>query len=206
VSGGEGDHVAAFGEEQDAREHNEGVRMLANESGECRLDLVGTAHLCETNPEAERPRGRLGLVRQVAHRALAECARMPQDRDAGHPRQRLLEQLELLGDQPRAEERVPGEIAAGSGEARHEAVADGITHGHRDDGGRGGRVPSSLGGWRCSGQNEIDLETDKLGRERDQLREFLARHPILDPNIPALDIPALAEALTEGVEQRLRLR
>src|SRR5438876_10218871 len=102
------------------------------------------------------------MAQHVLCRALAETARMPDADEPGHFGEGFLEELEALGGQLRAEERQARDVPAGPREAGHESVAEGITHGRRDDRDGGGRLLCGAGRGGAPGNDEVDLETDQI--------------------------------------------
>jgi hypothetical protein len=117
---------------------------------------------------------------------------------------RLLQELQVLTDRLRSHAGQPGDVAARSSQARDEAVAERIADVHHDD---GDRRCHALGRESClvyRRHEHIWLELDKLGRqERKPLVHVscLSRVPVVDGDVPALDVTQVAQPLLERMKE-----
>ena len=116
---------------------------------------------------------------------------MPEDSHARHLGERLLEQLQTLRDQFRAEEGRPCEVRTWPSEAGHEPVADRIPHGRRHDGDRGGRLLSRTGPWRSPCDDEVGLETGELSGQTGEALDLPVRLSVLNQDVLTLHVALL---------------
>ena len=127
--------------------------------------------------------------------------RIPQE---GHGREfgyDLREQLQALSLQVRRDARQPGQVPARSREALDQARADRVAYRSHDDGDRRGRALGREGRGRASRDDDIRLEGNEF---RDERWEALVRSfgpAVLDREIPALDVAALAKPLAERPDE-----
>ncbi len=90
---------------------------------------------------------------------------MPEDSDAQNAGERLLEQLQPLGDEFRAQEGRARNICTRPGETGHEPIANRIAHSNPYDGNGRGRLLGSTGSGRSHRDDEVDLETGEFSRQ-----------------------------------------
>jgi hypothetical protein len=79
-------------------------------------------------------------------------------------------------------------------EPRRDGIGGDAPH---DDRYRAGRVPGSKARRGAGGHDELDLHGDELGRERGQPVVAVLREAVLDDEVLALDVAALAQTLAK---------
>src|SRR5439155_14924246 len=92
------------------------------------------------------------------------------------------------------------EVAAWPSEARHQLIPDRIAHRRRHDRDRRRCVASGTRAGRRSRQDEVDLETHQLTRQRREPLDVAARRSQLEDEVLTLDITALPESPAKGIE------
>src|SRR6202521_309226 len=118
-----------------------------------------------------------------------------QDRYSCNVRRGLLEQLKLLHLEVRVcgTVRHPGDVAFGSGEARHEANADRIRASSHDDWNPVRCLPGRDRRRRRDGHDDVGVETGEFGRESWEALSLPSGGSALDNQVSTLDIPKLTE-------------
>jgi hypothetical protein len=96
-----------------------------------------------------------------------------------------------------------GDVGAGPGEAFHQAGAERIAGGRHHDRGRGCGLLGGLNGRRFRGDDDVDIETDQLGRQARQGRQSAVRRAIFDLKILPGDVAELAHPVVELGGKRL---
>src|SRR5262245_30313189 len=123
--------------------------------------------------------------------------------DTRNPRERVLEQLQILRGQLRSDERESGQIPAGPRQTRSEPRADWITDANEDNRHGARRGPGSVS---CRGAEADDrprLHGDAHSRQSgEDLASAFGETP-LQREAAALDIAQIAETLLERVEHRV---
>src|SRR5262245_43870984 len=111
----------------------------------------------------------------------------------------LLEKLQPLGTDVRANDGIAGDISSRSGEAWHEPGAYGIADRDHDDGNRGGGLLGRQACGRAEGCNNVHRATNE---RRCGLGESL-RHAIgiriVEGDVVAVEVTEIAQPVTEGV-------
>ncbi len=147
------------------------------------------------------PSARFRLCRAHFHRhgRIDEIADQP---DVAQVGQEVAEQVDALADAIGELERQASCVTAGIGQARDQAVADGIAHGGEDN---RDRVGSFLRGDDlrvAGGEDEIDRPTDKLGRDFARARHHALGEPRINGNVAALRPTEIGKPLHEGSDAR----
>jgi hypothetical protein len=130
----------------------------------------------------------------------AKGAGVTENAHAGQAGKQLSKQSEALAYQLWAEEGRSGDISPWPRQARDQPAAHRITHRRRDDRDRVGRLPGSQTARCRTGDDEVDLERYQLSRKFGKPLDSAIRRPVLEHDIPALDVTQIVEALAKGVE------
>jgi hypothetical protein len=113
----------------------------------------------------------------------------------------LLEHLQLLVDQVGRHHGIAGEVIAWPCEIPDEPAGDRINNPRHDDGDGAGRSLCSQGRRRTIRHDDVDLESDQIGREAGKPAVLPLRPPGLKHDVPTFHIAELAQAFPEGPEQ-----
>jgi hypothetical protein len=109
-----------------------------------------------------------------------------------------VQERELLRGHVDPEKARPGDIPAGPVEARHDAGPDWVSAIDEDDGNgcrrSFGRKRRGIG----VSNDQQDLATNQIGRQRRQSIILLFRPAVFDHQIPALDVACFAQPPVEG--------
>ena len=129
-------------------------------------------------------------------------AGIPEDADLRRRRHHLLQKFQSLRQQLRMRVREPGDVGAGTAEARHELRADRIRLADEHDGNRARRLPGRRGAARGCGDDEVDLRVHELVGELGQHVDPASRIALLDDEVAAFGVALLQEALAQRCEPR----
>ena len=176
---------------------DERVGMLPDCAREGGPEVLGLSHVEQLRLEAEGTGRRLDLF---PGRRESRAAHVQEGRDPGGFRNHLPEQLDPfrvdLGD----DGAHPGDVPAGSGEARDDALPTGSASPVMTTGMVRGRMLGRQGRLRPSRHDQVDLQSDELrGQARESLVAAVGR-AVLDHEVLPLDVPEIAQPLPEGVE------
>jgi len=199
------DNASSLIEEHRAREHYESTGAVSGHRGESAIELVGTPYLYELKLHSQSPCRDLGSLHHFSRRTRAKSAGMQEGSDARNLGERFLEQLQTLGNQLGAEEGQPRDIPTRPRDAGDQAVSDRIAHNRRHNGDTGGRLLCGTGHGRTHHDDEVDLETGQLCREPRKPLDLPVRSSAFNDDALPFQIAALAQSLTERVEQRAPL-
>ena len=131
--------------------------------------------------------------------------RIPEHHDVQQRRQRLLQELQPFHAEVGKVREHAGDVAAGSGKARHEPAADRIAleivrdNGQRRGGGLGGGD-----GRGAYGQDDVDLAVDEAGGKRRQLRRIAFGRPDHDLDALGVGVVHRRHAFAQGDDARRR--
>jgi hypothetical protein len=117
---------------------------------------------------------------------------MQQGSDAGDLGERVLEQLQPLGDQLRAEERRPCDISSRPGKAGDEPISDRIAHGRRDDRDDGVACRAARAAGVAPATMRSTLRRASSVARRGRRSSFPVGRPVLNENVLILHIAAFA--------------
>ena len=188
VPGREVYDTLSLGKQHRTRQRDERVGAPPRHRGERAVEVLRSLRPDELKLDSQPPGSSLRLLHHLLPRAFSQAPGMPEDRHAGDPGNGLLEQREAFWNQLRAKEGQSCDIPARPGEARDKPVPDGILHRRRDDGNR------------AEHDDEVDPEAYHLGREGREPLDPPLRRPVLDDNVPALDVAQFPQRLPELVE------
>src|SRR5439155_16704227 len=105
-----------------------------------------------------------------------------------------------LGAQPLREIREPGHVASGARQTAHQLRPDWIARADHDDGNRWRRSLKLHDRPIAEGRDDVNLETDQLGRQLRKSLETRFRRPGLDDEVLPLDVAEVAEALPKRLQ------
>src|SRR5262249_7714596 len=146
--------------EDRVRHHEKSFRALLDHRGEGAVELAWCAHLQKLKRHSQRSSG--GLY-TVYRERVARGGRVRQDREALPLGDDLLEELQLLAEQVRADaERHPCNVPARVREARDESVGHRIASAPYDDRDCPCRPLGCQGRRRWSRNDDLHLEPDQL--------------------------------------------
>jgi hypothetical protein len=190
---GELGDAAGIGDVQPLINHRQrlGLSLGRREGG---LQLVEAPHFHVPQLDLERRRA---LLHGTQHRHHCGIARVREDGHPGQTRERGLHDLQSLGVELGVEERRAGNVPARSGQARHDSgflrVADDSHH----DGERRRRPFRHEGGGRPLSHDDVDVETDQLGRERGKPIVLALGPPERQRDVLALEVSVVSKPEAE---------
>jgi hypothetical protein len=140
------------------------------------------------------------LARQIE--AIAGFVRVHEDARAGQARQRFLQDLQPLGGQVRPEEGRAGDVAAGSGQARHDPGLDRVADDCHDDRHDRRRPLGRQRGRGALGDDDVGLELDEFRGQGGQALVLAVGPPVVDRDVLPLDVPVVAQPEPQGLDLR----
>ena len=121
--------------------------------------------------------------------------------------QQLTQQLQPLRQQLRSVQSHAGGIAARPVDASHEAIADWIRADNEEDRNGRGRLLRRPRRHCAPGRDDQgDLTVHQVGCQVRKPRKLTVRPAVLDRDVPAFNIAAFAQALTECIREPRRTR
>jgi hypothetical protein len=171
------------------------VDMLSDCQVECAAQVALAPHIKKLSLETEGARRRLclfpfGWGSRIAH--------VVKQRNSQETRNQLFEEFNPFRRQPGAEGSHPRNIATRVREARHDGMR--VAHRRHNHWNCSGRVFSRPGGWRSPGHDQVDLETNQLGREVREPRGATIRRPIFDDQVSSFNVAEIPQPLAQGVK------
>ena len=113
----------------------------------------------------------------------------------------LVKEFDPLWPKGLRHEAQPRDVPAGPSEARHQSRPHRIGHAHHHDGNRLGGFFGGLCGRCIDGDDRVDLELQKLIRQRGQPLIVSGRIPQLDADVTPFDVAPLLKLVAERFEQ-----
>src|SRR5271165_5672435 len=107
-----------------------------------------------------------------------------------------------LGNSSAVSMQTPREVAAGPGEAGHEAGLDWVYAGFEDDRDRRGCVLCGQCRGHTASRDQIDVAFDEVGGQYGQLIIAALCPAVLDRHVLAFDMTGFAQSLAEGRHKR----
>jgi hypothetical protein len=138
--------------------------------------------------QSQRVRGAVQSLHRKKVERICPIRKHSHSREMGH---RLLENLEALCVQFRLKEGRPCDVASWPRKAGNRAGGNGIPDVGYDNGDAGRRPFRCQCWWRTLGDDQIDLDVNKLGRKGRKALVKPVRIPIFVADIPRLHIAAL---------------
>src|SRR5215467_3077751 len=114
----------------------------------------------------------------------------------------LLEQLEILCRQFRADEGESRQIPARVSQARREARSDRVSNSDEDDGHRRGQVPHRNGGRGAERHDHVEVQGSQVAREEEERVPPPLGKAMLDLQVLSLDVAEVPQSLREGLKAR----
>ena len=132
-------------------------------------------------------------------------SRIAEHRDTPDTRDSLRQQLQQFPDELGALSRQPRDVPTRPGEARDKPELHRISCIYEDDRNRGGRMLCGEGSGRPPSCHEnVNVEANKLGRERRQAISLPFRRSVFDDDAPTLDVAEVAEPFPKCIPGRHR--
>src|SRR5262245_21706138 len=176
--------------------HRERIGALLHHCCECGLELDARTHAYRHDRHTQRRCRSLYLFELED---IGGVVRIPEKGYARDGWNNLLENLQPLGTDVRANDGVAGDISSRSGEAWHEPGAYGIADRDHDDGDRGGGLVSREACGRAEGRNDVHRATNERRRGLgESLRHSIAIR-IVEGDVLAFEVTEIAQPVTEGV-------
>ena len=148
------------------------------------------------------PGGRRRHPQLIEYRHVGRVVHVPQEGEARDRGDRLLEELQSLGTEIRAEDGIAGDVFPGLSQARDQPGPDRIADADHDDRDGGGRLLGRAGRRRTEGRDQVDRAADQRRRRRCQPVGLPFPVAIFEGDVPALLIAEIAQAAAERVPYR----
>ena len=184
----------AVSAEQRRWHRDEAVHAFSRHLRERLVEILTCAHQHRNDLNPESLGGGLDGVQGRTRRG---CRRHRHHAEPLHVRECLLHDLELLGHKIGHEHRYSGDVAAGARKAGHVTDSDRVGMSSEHDGDRAGRLSGGLGLGRRDREDDVDVQTDEVGR---QLAQSLDRGRVAkdESDVLALDIAVVPQAGLQG--------
>ena len=183
--------------EQAFARHDERLRVRPVGVGQCRLELLGPAHLQGVQLYTQ---GAGRLLRRLPLQGDAGVRRIPEDGDPRDFRHELFEQLQPFPGEPDGPAVEPRDIPLRAGEAGDEPRADRVPTDRHDDRDGGRRLLGRVDRRRRICDDDIRREADQLRGEVRQTALVILRRAVRNRQVLTLEIPEVAQPLPEALE------
>ena len=175
---------------------NKRLRTTAQDRCKRRVQVGRAAHVDPLQFQAKLACNGI-LQGELRHQARVRQVR--QDGHAFDPGRDFREEVQLLRQDQRAEDRQPRDVSSRSCQGLHQARRNGIGHERHDDRNRIGRLLGGKRGGGSVGDKDIHLQMNKLPGKSRQSLALSRRTPAFDPYAPALVVTPVAQCLLEGI-------